>query len=143
MGFFQNLFRTISTSKDVDIDTSVAVEVSGVIIGFLRLQLMILDSKNLPDKARDNWSIGYVAGVTDALLYSKDIDNNSAVGFAVLSLVFTDIFNDTDGTMFASLMSLMSDNEIKDSMKIGGDEAMEFLKSNSNVPHKWMLHISE
>ena len=97
------------------------------------------DNGNLPDNMIDNWSIGYVAGVVDALLYSKDIENNSSVGMAAMMMAFDEVFGSAE--LFGKFMGLQSNSETMSAMKTGGDEVMKFIKDSSDTPRGWANHI--
>ena len=141
MGIF-SLFGKAKSKPQVHIDNKVVEEISAVAFSFIDMQLFMYKDENntLPSEVIDNWSIGYVAGVVDYLLYSKNIGNNTSTGAQTMFNVFSTTLG--NGELFGKFMGIQSDSKTMEGMKTGGDEVMKFIENSSNIPKGLSKHIS-
>lgn len=126
-------------------DSKEVSELANLLVGILSIQItMMSDSGSLPSKAKDNWSIGYIAGVADAFLQIKNISNHSKSGHKLMTMIFIEIFGDSDGPdFFQKFMKLQTegDSDIFDGMMIGGKEIFEWSKDKEKVPLGLSSHV--
>lgn len=115
--------------------------VSSIIVATLAAQKACVsgDANDLPDRARDNFSIGYIGGYVDAILRRKRIAT-MRTGYTIGELVFVDIFGRADGfPYYERYLSLQqaSDTDVFAGMAAGETDIGEWLKNNLNAPFGW------
>jgi len=103
----------------------------------------------LPAKACDDWSLGYVGGVTDAILQRMGIDQDDIGGFSVMTLVFMDVYGKEKGPVyFQKFIDLQKnpDSALHSGQKVGGTELFGFCDDSNESPTsltRWMAYVFE
>jgi len=130
-----------NTNVQADVNNKVVEEISAAASNFIDMQLFMYKDENntMPSEMIDNWSIGYVAGVVDYLLYSKNIGNNTITGAQTMVNVFSTTLG--NGELFGKFMEIQSDSKTTEGMQTGGDEVMKFIENSSNIPRQLSEHI--
>jgi hypothetical protein len=99
---------------------------------------------SIPLKAKDNWSIGYVAGFSDATLQLSGI-NNDARGVVIMLFIFIEIYKEEGSVLFEKFSDLQkkSNWEINAGMLRGGNEFKDFIRNNDTIPTAWATHVNK
>jgi len=119
--------------------------VSSIIVATLAAQnaCVSADSACLPDKARDNFSIGYVGGYVDAVLRRRRVAT-MRTGYTIGELVFVDIFGRVDGfPLFEKYLSLQqaSVSDVIAGMAAAESDIEEWIRNNRNAPFGWRTYV--
>lgn len=108
-------------------------------------QVMIADEGGeLPAKAVDEWSIGYVAGASDAVLQRNGFEPD-ADGMVVMTLVFIQVFGAARGVeFFARFMRLQQGGNaaVQLGMTTGGKEMFAWMADSSKPPFGWVDYVN-
>lgn len=125
----------------------IVLQAASFLTGALRTQMSEMDGveSGLPAPAKDPFSLGYVAGFTEAVAAMRNIDSD-AHGFVVHQAVFTDVFGAQEGpVLFASFMKLQSEGneEIMMGMTIGGEDMFGWLNGECDAPVKWTEYVNK
>ena len=115
------------------------------LVGALREQMMEMDQQGLPAPAKDPYSLGYVAGFTEAVAAMRSIDSD-ANGFVVHQAVFTDLFGPQEGPLlFALFMKLQGEanEEVLMGMTVGGEDMFGWLNGDREAPVKWTEYVNK
>ena len=127
-------------------DSKEVSELANLAACVLSTQIALLSgSGSLPLKAKDNWSIGYVAGVSDAFLQRKNINNHSKLGHELMTMVYIATFGDSDGPdFFQKFMNLQNegDSDIFNGMMSGGRDIFGWSKDKNKPPLGWTSHVT-
>ena len=131
--------------KALEHDNDDVSKMIDLIAGTLSAQKALMSDEYdmLPDKAKDEWSLGYIVGYSDALLQRKGIDTD-ATGLAIMTIVFITIFGEEQGpTYFRKFMDLQKAGapEIFVGMKKGGNEAFTWLSDTDKIPMGWVGYV--
>ena len=121
--------------------------ISSIIIATLAAQkaFVSVDTGELPDKARDNFSIGYVGGYVNAVLRYRrlsDDDSQDTVG----QMVFSAIFGNGDGSrLYKKYQRLKGENdrEVVAGISAGESDIETWVKNNLNVPFGWSVYVHD
>ncbi|MBY0355982.1 MAG: hypothetical protein K2Q12_09690 [Rickettsiales bacterium] len=103
------------------------------------------EAEALPAVAKDAWSLGYVAGFTEAVATMRQIDSEEN-GFVVHHAVFTDIFGAEEGPLlFATFMNLQSkdDEAVLMGMTMGGEDMFAWLNGDVETPMRWADYVNK
>ena len=127
--------------RQFKLDRKISAEISDLVISFLLMELMIYDTDNLPDKAKDDWSLGFVAGIIDTIFKDSNMDINSVAGGMTMILVYTRIFGDSS---YAATSQLLLKTKGFD-FCIGMDAGIRDFSyaANGEIPRAWFDHIKE
>jgi hypothetical protein len=143
MGIF-SLFGKSKQKASIDNSKTIATNISNIVVDFLNMQLSLHrdDNGNLPSKAQDNWSLGYVAGAADASLYTRNYEPSSDVARFTMIMVFVRIYGDSGYFDKVKDLQSSSDTELYSGMTAGG-EIIDYLNASSfpSIPTKWSSHI--
>lgn len=120
-------------------------ELNKVVISFLTSQL-ILYGKNpsdLPSKARDKYSLGYITGVIDAIFERSTIDDVQNRKFESFKSVTQQLFGSKDSKVAFSLLcnSIENDVEFYEAMSDGGTEFIKYINKQVIIPSEWARYI--
>jgi len=140
MGIF-SLFGKAKKDKQFETAKEIASQISDIANNFLLLELMAYDTDNLPDRATDKWSLGFVAGVIDALLDGKNLQPNSIEGRIVMIMVYTRIFGSSSYSETSQSLWKSSDATFFEGMKAGGNDIIGFNNESNPIPRAWFDHI--
>lgn len=101
-----------------------------------------LDS--LPQKAKDEYSLGYIAGMLDASLTGLGVDSFDT-SMATLSFTLQKLFGEEGKELFMKSFNLLeNDNAIyKKALSDGGTEFMRFMGKQINAPMGWYKYIKD
>lgn len=115
------------------------------IAGMLGLQAMLFANEDgtYPEGALDDWSIGYVAGASDAVLQKNGIGQD-VNGFAVMTLIFVEVFGLERGPdFFGKFMRLQQQRNqaVHDGMETGGRDVFGWMDNSIQVPTGWTAHV--
>lgn len=105
--------------------------------------LFLSASGEFPNEALDAWSLGYVAGVTDAVLQENGYEAD-AKGFAVMTMVFMEVFGDDHGpSLFGDFIRLQDEGnrDVEEGMQAGGSEMCEWMSNSISAPRGWVAHV--
>jgi len=111
--------------------THVAVEMVNKTIS---MQLLLSPKKDIDPN--DDFAVGYLIGYTDAVMQKLRIDNNSAIGFATLTLVCQNFFGENigpkvTGKFFDNQLDLSG--EFRAGMMIGAQDVFAWLGAEKKV----------
>lgn len=128
-------------------DGNPVLKTAEVISGLLLDQKKhIVDEYNiLPEKAKDNYSLGYVGGFADAILQRKGVEMDEA-GTLIMAIVFINIFGEDQGPLYIrKLIALQDadDREVFNGMQRGGEEVFAWLSNEEKKPLGWLSYTSE
>lgn len=143
MGIF-SLFGKSKRESDIDNSKAIATNISNLVVDFLDMQLSLHkdDNGNIPIKAQDNWSLGYVAGAADASLYIRNYEPSSDVARLTMIMVFVRIYGSSEYFGKVKELQSSSDSELYSGMTAGG-EIIDYLNDSyfPSIPTKWSSHI--
>lgn len=142
MGIF-SLFGKSKSEKQLELDKTIASEISDFVVSFLLIELMAYDTGNLPDRAKDDWSLGFVSGVVDVHLHAKNLEPSSIAGRLVMIMVFTRIFGSSSYSEDATSLWKSNDAEFWSGMNAGGSDVVNFNNKTNLMPNAWFDHIKE
>jgi hypothetical protein len=113
----------------------------------LRTQMSQMDGieQGLPAPAKDGFSLGYIAGFTEAVAAMRGIDSDAS-GFVVHQAIFTDLYGPQEGPLlFAAFMKRQAagDEEIMMGMTIGGEDMFAWLNGEVEAPIKWAQYVNK
>lgn len=116
------------------------------VAGTLGIQqaLFLNEDGTLPSKAVNNWSIGYVAGTTDAVLQKNGLEPD-VEGMAIMALIFMEVFGDRNGPeLFADFMRKQGQGnpDVQEGMMTGGRDMFTWMSDNDKVPTGWMAYLN-
>lgn len=125
----------------------IVTQAAQFLTGALRTQMQEMDGieQGLPAPAKDPFSLGYVAGFTEAVAAMRGIDSD-AHGFVVHQAIFTDLFGPQEGPLlFARFMKLQNEGneEIMMGMTIGGEDMFGWLNGERDAPVKWAEYVNK
>jgi len=120
-------------------------EILGIIFSGLMMQMVHITNEYgvLPDKAKDNWALGYIGGYADGVLQRKGIGADET-GSVILETAFITIFGKEQGPIsFQKFMDLqqVSDPELFEGMKKGGEEVFTWLSNKDVFPMGWRDYV--
>jgi len=83
-------------------DKAEEIEIVEIIAGTLSVQKALITDENgmLPQKAKDKWSLGYIAGYSDALLQHTEIEVDATVLVTTTTIVFMAMFGEEQGPAY-------------------------------------------
>lgn len=121
--------------------------ISSIILATLAAQkaFVSVDTGELPDKARDNFSIGYVGGYVDAVLRRKRLQGDDEDQF-VAEYVFSGVFGNGDGhRLFERYTQLRDahDAAVIAGITVGESDIETWVKNNLNVPFGWSVYVHD
>ncbi len=121
--------------------------ISSIIIATLAAQkaFVSVNSDGLPDKARDNFSIGYIGGYLDTVLRRRRTATTSTA-HTIGEIVFAGVFGSADGFEFyEKYLSLQhaADADVLVGMSAGESDIELWLKNNLNVPCGWSAYVHD
>jgi hypothetical protein len=125
----------------------IVMQAASFLTSALRTQMTEMDGieRGLPAPAKDPFSLGYVAGFTEAVAAMRNIDSD-AHQFVVHQAVFTDVFGEQEGPLlFATFMKLQGEGneEIMMGMTIGGEDMFGWLNGERDAPVKWAEYVNK
>tara|TARA_R110002096_G_scaffold107826_5_gene236088 strand:+ start:266 stop:700 length:435 start_codon:yes stop_codon:yes gene_type:complete len=106
-------------------------------------ELFLNEDETLPTKAFDEWSIGYVAGATDAVFQKSGFEPNLQ-GMSTMTVVFIKVFGGGRGPeLFGEFMRLQEQGNqaVQDGMITGGRDIAGWMADNNKVPTGWSAYI--
>jgi hypothetical protein len=123
------------------------VNISSIIIATLAAQkaFVSVDSDGLPEKARDNFSIGYIGGYLDTVLRRRRTAT-TRTAHTIGEIVFAGVFGSADGFEFyEKYLSLQhaADADVLVGMSTGESDIELWLKNNLNVPCSWSAYVHD
>ena len=117
-------------------------------IGLQRAFIEAEHAGSLPEKARDQFSLGYLSGVVDAWMQALSVENES-LRMTALGKVFEDIFgSDGEACLLEALSQMHSaDASYMNGMRLGGNDAFESIRQGlsggGSIPKlTWAQHVS-
>lgn len=118
---------------------TVVIEVASTIIQ-MQLNLGRCNLSSL-SSTKDNFALGYIFGIHDALLQGFDIPSN-AEGLAVLAVSFTNLAESEDdgGRILRQCFDLQTDKQFKRGVVEGGNDAVAFCR-NKTPPLGLSTHL--
>ncbi|MDR8391372.1 hypothetical protein NC796_09500 [Aliifodinibius sp. S!AR15-10] len=116
------------------------------VISLIDMQMMLIsDRNNLPARAKDAYSLGYISGMVDASLSGLgEKDTNKAM--AAILYVLEEIFGKNEGSqLFKKVLDLIEskDNKFNLAMSDGGTEFVKFNRGDINAPHGWLNYVQD
>lgn len=124
-------------SKEVPQSVKTVVEIlSGQIA-------MFSYGQDLPDKARDPYSLGYIAGLVDASVSGSGIDD-AEFGLGALGYVYQEIFGRQEGReLFSEALDYIENqnSEFNDGLSDGGSEFIQFMSGQKESPLGWIGYV--
>ena len=123
------------------------VKISSIIIATLAAQkaFVSVDSDELLERARDNFSVGYIGGYLDAVLRRRRMAT-MRTAHTIGEIVFAGVFGSADGfEVYEKYLSLQGarDADVHFGMSAGKSDIEEWLKNNLNVPCSWSNHVHD
>ena len=123
------------------------VNISSIIIATLAAQkaFVLVDSDELPKRACDNFSVGYIGGYVDAVLRRRRIATERTA-HTIGEIVFAGMFGSADGFEFyEKFVSLKhtADADVLVGVLAGESDIEEWLKNNLNVPCSWSAYVHD
>lgn len=123
------------------------VKISSIIIATLTAQkaFVSIDSGELPVRARDSFSIGYIGGYLDAVLRRRRMAT-ARTAHTIGEIVFSGVFGSAEGfELYEKFVSLQhaTDADVLDGMSAGKSDIEEWLKNNLNVPCGWSAYVHD
>ena len=102
------------------------------------------ENSPLPKKASDDWSIGYVAGFSDAAFQNSGIPHDGGA-YGLMTLIFVHVFGEQGPTLFSKLMDLQAAKNIEvfDGMMKGGTEFNTWIKDHDRPPLGWSNYVCD
>ena len=140
--------KKLSSNPDIERDQAeqeksyaIVDLVSGTLIG----QNILFSNRNgtLPARALDEWSLGYVAGTTDAFLQKNGFGLDRR-GIFVMTLVFIEVFGKKKGPeLFGYFMQLQKEKNqlVENGMMTGGRDVFDWMANKNELPLKWVSHV--
>jgi len=119
------------------------LEGAKTVISIIDMQMMLLvDRNDLPDKARDIYSLGYISGMVEASLNRSRKNTNTTM--AAILYVLEDVFGKYDGSLLFN--NVLKNIEAKDdrfylAMNDGRAEFVKFIRGEINAPHGWLNYV--
>lgn len=140
-GYRPNLDAKLEAPSKVDNTDALVEFVSGV----LSIQQFMIRGGDdmLPEKAFDDWSLGYVAGAADAVLQKNGYEPD-AKGMALMTSIFVEVFGKEAGpSLFGKFMELQEQGEpeVEKGMLLGGREIFKWMADSSKTPKGWASHV--
>jgi len=128
-----------SDGRDGDTNESKVIKIVG---DLLHLQLeFAVDGDVIPQKAMDDYSIGYVVGFVTPFLDRLKIDNEGAA-FGVITCVFMALFGQEAGPDLAGrFLNVQQTKPAYDGQMRGGNDAIAWLRDQQKMPGGWFEHI--
>jgi hypothetical protein len=138
-------YQTRSNTDSIDYDNSPTVDYQAAdpVISLIGQQITMAGGvNNLPQKAKDEYSLGYIAGMLDASLSGLGVDSFDTM-MATLSFTFQNLFGEEGKELFMkSFKLLQNDNAIYNkALSDGGTEFMRFMGKHINAPMGWYKYI--
>ena len=121
--------------------------ISSIVVATLAAQkaFVSIHTNGLPDKARDNFSIGYIGGYLGEVLRRKSLETSIPVR-QIEQVVFEGIFGSSDGgDLHEKFLSLQqsADADVAAGMEVGASDIREWLKNDMNVPFGWSVYVHD
>lgn len=115
----------------------------------LSMQTMLMGTggTTLPDRSKDEWSIGYVGGYVDAMLQrqGKSLSSDAHYCMLVMSCVFARLFGEIEGeALFKKFISLQTERHEKNlaGQLAGGNDLEDFCASDGKSnPIGWSGYV--
>lgn len=120
--------------------------VKNAVIKFLDAQLFLYgkDIKNLPLKALDEYSLGYIAGVIDAYFENISKGSDSKLKLETLLITFVALFGKNKALEAIYKIETCANNDSKkyyEAMGDGGTEFNHFIIRKVPIPSIWATYI--
>lgn len=133
------------TIRDSTPEDDKALAIIKFVSRVLGIQRMLVDEgkDSLPQGALDDWSLGYVAGVADAVLQANDYGTDHD-RIEIIAIIFSQVFGTAQGpSLFENFMRLQEGGSIraKSGMQAGGSEMFEWMADSSKTPTGWAAHV--
>lgn len=127
--------------KDLEINQNVELAVKAI-VETLSMQFA-LGQFDRTARPTDDFVIGYVAGYCDAILQTRDIDNSSLEGMAVLVITFGKLFEDSGSALVSAFLDNQhSPNELlKSGLQAGGQDVFDWLNKKEQ-PKGLFRHLN-
>ncbi|WP_234572401.1 hypothetical protein [Rhodohalobacter sp. 614A] len=100
---------------------------------------------SLPAKAKDSYSLGYIAGMLDASLHNL-AQKNLEKFIEVLSFTLNSLFGNSEGKrLILKVFDLLEnpDQVYYKAMEDGGNEFLDFIRGNIHAPTGWAWYIMD
>lgn len=116
-----------------------------LVVSVLNAQKAIIESTDTTHSAyTDNWTIGYVAGVIDALLQQNDYEPDAADSMAAMTIVFMEFFGKDWG---AELFKVFLEHQTNDNVRLGaltgGQDVFDWTADDSKPPWSLVRRFNE
>lgn len=127
-------------------DGSVEISrLSSIIVATLAAQkgFVSLGTDEMPDRAKDSFSIGYIGGYVEAILNTKGVRSLQAFQ-TVAETVFAEVFENEDGFgLYERFLTLQEDGcaAVFDGMNNASADVVAWLQDNRRVPTGWSDHV--
>jgi hypothetical protein len=118
---------------------------------YIGMQRALIDAQSdgsLPEKARDQFSLGYLSGFVDGWMQAFSVENESR-RMTALGKVFEEVFgSDWDSCLSDSLAHMHSGNvSFMYGMSLGGSDAFEGIRNGMNGADSlpkltWARHVT-
>lgn len=137
--------RNSVDSIDYDAPPTIDYQAADPVISLIGQNIMMAGgADNLPHKAKDEYSLGYIAGMLDASLTGLGVDSFDTT-MATLSFTLQKLFGEEGKELFMkSFKLLQNDNAIYNkALSDGGTEFMRFMGQQINAPMGWYKYIKD
>jgi len=133
-------------------------KIENLICEFLRYQIALMgmgfleNKSDIPAKAKDNWSLGYVGGCIDAFIQKRSgslVDRRGTINenlgdYVIMTYVFSDVYGEKNGeTLFEKFMMLQKkqDKQMMFGMMRGGSDVFSLVEENISLG--WAEYMME
>ena len=135
--------RNNADSTDYDKPPTIDHQAADPVISMIGQNIMMAGGlDNLPQKAKDEYSLGYIAGMLDASLTGLGVDSFDT-SMATLSFTLQKLFGEEGKELFMKSYELLKkDNATyKKALSDGGTEFMRFMRKQINAPMGWYKYV--
>lgn len=118
---------------------------SSIIVATLAAQkaFVSLGTDDLPERAKDDFSIGYIGGYVDAILHRKGVESQQA-GQTIAEIVLSAIFNGENGPdLYERYLTMQQDGNtaVFAGINVADADVVAWVKDNVNIPVGWSDHV--
>jgi hypothetical protein len=131
--------KKLRTVVNDDAAASEIGQVSDLVAKIVLTQITLasMGDDDILEILKSDWSIGYIAGISDAAISRKGLDPDIE-GAALITMVFINVFDlQTGPELFGKFMRLQKEKNVSvdDGMMVGGQEMFDWTSQKINFPH--------